>query len=553
MQSVSIHSREGNRVKKIRVALLCTLAFILLFSLSACGKTDGGNAGSATAGSGQTSGDSGKGDTNSKKLTLKWFVNGNNNDQLPPKEKDFVKKYIDEKFNVDLQIQHMAVGTDFNNKLNLMLSGGDVPDMFMVDGASSNKYIIDGVVKDLTGWVTPERMPNYFKYWVTETELKRYQVQDVFKRAPVPFAKNQYRSYYIRKDWLDKLGLKMPETYEDMINVMKAFTFNDPDGNGKKDTYGFSLSGGGESIPMDFPEYYKNGLLAGFMLEGDQFIDAQTDIRVGKVFDDLRQTLALGVIDPDWFLQKSPEHLNKAAQGKVGIIMSGSRTEAFDNIPTSTQYKTKQITKDDKVDWQPFHPWANVGVAYEALPGNPFMFGVNTPDEKVQRSVQILDWLASPEGFILTHYGQEGVHYTKQGNTIKLNPDAYKRDITDQGNFLSIYQFFTPEEPNRVGLEVLDPRETDRDRAIQKKVMSYKYVQNIGTNVAPPAGLDIGTFRKQMRQTLAKMLFEDKDSSNWPQYRQELMTKYKGKDIFEYYADQISKAMGKKYVFKADN
>jgi putative aldouronate transport system substrate-binding protein len=45
---------------------------------------------------------------------------------------------------------------------------------------------------------------------------------------------------YIRKDWLEKLKLPMPKTTDELMNVMKAFTEQDPDGNGKKDTYGFA-------------------------------------------------------------------------------------------------------------------------------------------------------------------------------------------------------------------------------------------------------------------------------------------------------------------------
>ena len=50
-------------------------------------------------------------------------------------------------------------------------------------------------------------------------------------------AKNE--GLLIRKDWLDKLGLKVPTTTDELMAVMKAFTFNDPDGNGKADTYGY--------------------------------------------------------------------------------------------------------------------------------------------------------------------------------------------------------------------------------------------------------------------------------------------------------------------------
>ena len=44
-----------------------------------------------------------------------------------------------------------------------------------------------------------------------------------------------------RKDWADKLGLDEPKTIEDMYEMMYQFTYGDPDGNGKDDTYGVSL------------------------------------------------------------------------------------------------------------------------------------------------------------------------------------------------------------------------------------------------------------------------------------------------------------------------
>lgn len=56
----------------------------------------------------------------------------------------------------------------------------------------------------------------------------------------VPFQKNLARSGLIfRKDWLDKLGLPVPKTLDEVYEVARAFTEDDPDGNGVKDTTGF--------------------------------------------------------------------------------------------------------------------------------------------------------------------------------------------------------------------------------------------------------------------------------------------------------------------------
>ncbi|GIP41039.1 hypothetical protein J31TS4_43190 [Paenibacillus sp. J31TS4] len=518
-------------------------------ALSACGSDTGKdtNTNTSTSSPGAS--------TNSKeKLTLNWmWVVNNSSAKLPAADKDFVRKAIEEKFNVTINLEYMVFGTDYTNKLNLKLSGGDAPDMFMAGGQESNKYILDKVSADLTKYVTPQNMPNYFKSWITEPEMKRYQVQDVFMRAPVPFMKSQYFSYYVRKDWLDKLGLKIPETYDEMINVMKAFTLNDPDGNGKNDTYGFSAAGNGASVPGDFPEWFSNGMAGGLYLENDQFIDRGSDLRTGKVLDDIRKTIAAKIVDPDWYLNKPGQQLEKAQTGKVGIFYSATREIAFDNAAVSVQKKTKEITGVQTADWQPFHIAAKTGVGTEVLPGTPFMFSAKASDEKIKRSIEILDWLSSPEGFLLTNYGQEGVHYKKNGNRIEIQADAYKKDIVDNGSFLDVWGAFTPNEPERLGMELIDPNETDHDRAILAKLRSYKYIPSIGTNVAPPTGTDLSAFRKQMNLFHTKVLFDEKDSSNWPKYRAELMEKYGGKAIFEGYAEQISKALGKTYTFKAAN
>ena len=48
---------------------------------------------------------------------------------------------------------------------------------------------------------------------------------------------------FINKKWLDKLGLQMPQTWDELEQVLKAFVTQDPNGNGKNDEIG-----------MDFPK-----------------------------------------------------------------------------------------------------------------------------------------------------------------------------------------------------------------------------------------------------------------------------------------------------------
>ncbi|WP_127586665.1 extracellular solute-binding protein [Paenibacillus koleovorans] len=528
--------------------------------LSACGGKEGNGTASPSPSSGASVAPSAP---TKEKLTLTWMIGvPTPSSSLPSGDKDFIRKAIEEKFNVEIKLDYMPMGQDYTNKLNSLIASGSTPDFFQPEGTATSKYIADGVGMDLTNLVTSAKMPNYFK-WVSDLEMKRYQVGGKFMRAPVPFERNWYLAYYVRKDWIDALNakdpslkLKVPTNYDEMIAVMKAFTFNDPDGNGKNDTYGYTTVGGGNSVPGDFPEWYKNGMTPGFAVDKDNnFVDSGTNARTAKVLEDIRKMLAMNIVDPDWFLNKAGDQLNKIQQGRAGIFYSSIRDIAFDNTANSVQKKTREVTGNQKAEFVAFHIAGDVPVTYEALPGMPFMFNAKADPKKVDRTIEILEWLAGPEGFLLANFGKEGVHYKKEGNKITLIPDTMKKDIGDNGNFTeiwgSVFSYLVKDPSQALGLQIIDPRETDHDREILATFKKNKYYV-LGTNVVPPVGLDIGSYRTQMRAKQVKVLMEEKDSSNWPKYLQELLDTYKGKAIFDAYAEQISTALGKKIVFKTE-
>ncbi|GIQ63352.1 hypothetical protein PACILC2_19200 [Paenibacillus cisolokensis] len=334
------------KTKNITLMAFAILAFALI--VGACSKggsnDPGDNPAGADNGSQQTETSDGETSSESElpRLQLKWFVPASPDAILPEGDIDFVGAAIEQKFNVDLNIQYMPSGADYDNKLNMLIASGDVPDLFVSTGINSQKYILDGITADMTPYVSPQTMPNYFK-WVSELELQRYAVEGKFERAPLVFPRNVYRSYYIRQDWLDRLNLPVPANFEEMMDVMRAFTFDDPDGNNRNDTYGMSAIGNGDSVSYDFPHWIENGLVGAFMIRDNKLVDVQSDLAVQHVLQGIKDTMAEGIVDPDWFLMKGQEHVDKAVGGKVGIIVGGSKTFAFDSDPLSLQNKTKAI------------------------------------------------------------------------------------------------------------------------------------------------------------------------------------------------------------------
>lgn len=549
-------STEKGREKRMKKSLLSVLMLVMIFS-SACasGNKDGNEAsptGSASAAPAQTSAAPTETATETaaerEKLSLFFFIDGPGGARLPTGDADFVKSAIEKKFNVELKVEYMDPGADYVAKVNALLLSNQAPDMWRdANGDGGQKLILDGIIADMTTAVTPETMPAYFKYWTNEDELKRYQVHGQFARAPIPFNRNVYRAYYIRKDWLDRLGMDIPDTYDEYYAALQAFRNDDPDGNGLKDTYGISFDGNGDSIGLDWPEYVKYGLtFPSYADENFNFIDMQTDLRVEQVINDIIRINAEDLIDPDWFLNKAPQATEKAIQGKVGIVMGNTVDFATDANPTGLQVQSQALNPN--ADWVPFTPFPNEALRTAISPGGPFLFAKTVADknpEKIARSVEILDWLAGEEGFLMTHYGVEGKHYTRDGDTITLIPEAYEAEIRNQGNFLEVWDFFTPPTPEVLGLKVVDPNQSDRDREIYDYITSIPVRPGLGTSVVPPEGFDIGTFRAKQRELQVKLVFDEKSAANWPKYREQLMTEYGGSKMFEAYSAQVKAANSK--------
>ena len=71
----------------------------------------------------------------------------------------------------------------------------------------------------------------------------------------------------IRKDWVDKLGLAMPATTDELFEVLKAFQEQDANGNGEAD----------EVVAIDF-DNFANGLSQYFGLGTDAVSYTHLDV-----------------------------------------------------------------------------------------------------------------------------------------------------------------------------------------------------------------------------------------------------------------------------------
>ncbi|GIN55884.1 extracellular solute-binding protein [Lederbergia ruris] len=157
--------------------------------------------------------------------------------EFPQKGND-VEKAIEEYTNTKLDIQ-AAPGATFSEKLPAVIASGDMP---MVIGMNQYRepYMINAFRGDLFWEIGPylDQFPNLSSinpviFDNISTDGKTYGLPRMR-----PLARDVYT---YRKDWLDNLGMKEPETVEEFYEMLHAFTYNDPDQNGKDDTYGMTV------------------------------------------------------------------------------------------------------------------------------------------------------------------------------------------------------------------------------------------------------------------------------------------------------------------------
>lgn len=221
---------------------------------------------------------------------------------------------------------------NYDTKLRLALTGSeDLPDVFPVYGTQMIADMIEsGRAKDITNDIEqymPERLKEIYQQF-PETYYPLTKDGKIYGIACCP-ALTEGQVMIIRQDWLDNLGLKAPTNMDEFEAVIKAFTEDDPDGNGQKDTYGFTYSGS---------DLYNTGWVADpvslFSANSGKFIpgawreDESGNLMYGSIHEGNRATLermaqwhANGWIFQEAAATGAWDAMNQFTEGKAGIFI----------------------------------------------------------------------------------------------------------------------------------------------------------------------------------------------------------------------------------------
>ena len=243
-------------------------------------------------------------------------------------------KWVDiiKRENPDLDIFWIIIPPDqLNQRVNVMVGSGDMPDVLPMSMAQMIQWSDMGIIRNIDG-LYQANYKNIFNF-LNDDDLKttRYKGHQYGIKVPDNRLQNP-GVMMIRTDWLDKLKLSMPKTMDELYNVLRAFTFNDPDGNGQKDTYGVAgcVQNGVSFSYMApiFNAFDVNVAQGGnFSLVGNQIIPDMIRPEMKNAIIYLEKLYREGIMDKDTMTINPTQLEDKAVRGIAG--MTGAPVNGF--------------------------------------------------------------------------------------------------------------------------------------------------------------------------------------------------------------------------------
>ena len=286
----------------------------LALTLSACGGGGGGTgSGDGTSADGGTSGEAAAFD---RPITWMSMLHT----PTTPAADGPIHEALVEHTGADFEIQWVPDASK-EEKLNAALASNtlsDITSLTLIDSTTVRSALGSGMFWDVEEYL-PE-FENLAKIDPATLEVSRIDG----KLYGIPFQKPIARyGVLVRQDWLDNLGLETPHTIEELTAVAKAFTEDDPDGNGADDTVGFIERA--ESYKLSFR------VLAGYFGAGDKWelsedgeiVPAFTTDAYKEAMEWYREAYANGQINQEFVTTQKQNQLDAIAQNKDGIVVTG--------------------------------------------------------------------------------------------------------------------------------------------------------------------------------------------------------------------------------------
>ncbi|NOU70385.1 extracellular solute-binding protein [Paenibacillus sp. LMG 31458] len=330
-------------------------------------------------------------------------------------------KHINQKANVSLDMQLIA-SASFDQNLRLKIASGEIPDLIQASGLNPAGVLTGNQTIPLDDLIN-KYGPNLKKF-IPKDSWDDVTINGKIMGIPSVLLSPSNNILYIRKDWMEKVGGKIPQTSDELLDLLRLFRDKDPNGNGKQDEIAFTMR-------SNFTWWYN---IAGMWGIGQ----SNYHVLNGEVTPDIinpNMKTALGFLKTmyDEKLLDSEFLTNATTDKKVYADVVGSFVHLTDSIENWNDAITKALPgKKPELIAIP----TPKGKGYNGPVG-----GIKKPNDKYyvitkaaknpEAIIKMLDWFATDEGVIFHRLGLEGDTYTKEGDKFVYDDAKDKTNKSD--------------------------------------------------------------------------------------------------------------------------
>ena len=271
-------------------------------------------------------------------------------------------RYIKSVINVQNVDVFEANDSQYDTNVSMVISMGSLPDIMVVSGQDEVEQLVEaGLIEDLTesynNCISDRIRKMYESYGDSLKDMVTYDGK--IMALPETNITDGPNLVWLRKDWMDKLGLSEPHTIDDVVNIVKHFISEDPgnngvDASGKPNTVGLAVDTDVTGECGYSSEFLLDIIFACFGAYPKQWImNDDGEIVYGSVTDEAKEALSYinslynqGVIDNDFLLRTSTNICELIENGLCGSFFGPWWAP---NNPLANA-----VSRNPDADWQPY-------------------------------------------------------------------------------------------------------------------------------------------------------------------------------------------------------
>lgn len=413
-----------------------------------------------------------------------------------PEDGSDLELAIEEEIGVDLDMNWVP-NSSYGDKVNITLAGDDLPHVMVIQGKDP------GFVRNAEAgafWDLTDYLGDYENLTTTFPEVQKAssingKIYGIFRSRDV-----MREAVIIRKDWLANLGLEAPTSTEELYEVAKAFTEQDPDGNGVNDTYGLIIPKWpgtiGTNSPWDAIETWYGAGNRWAERDGELVPNFTTDEWLEAVEFE-KQLVDEGVVNPDYATFDSAKWNEPFLNGQGGIILDvHSRAGVLMNLLKEQDPEgfseivdvTGNLTGPDGE----LHALPTTGYSgFLAIPKAKV-----TTEAELRAVLEVLNDMNSKDVGPLLNNGIEGVTYELDGDLAVAIDGASQTDKDDSASFAQLgtnvtgFQGYLPKQASEYEQEMYDKRKAIEASDLESAVYDPSAAYVSETYISKGAQLD---------------------------------------------------------------